>query len=601
MSNGFSVTITAVDRATKSIDNVNKRLAAMMAPVTRLQKAFGKFGDLTGINALGRGLASLASFAARAGRSLLSIVAPLGAITSAISIAGMARMAETWSSFAQRLGFDATRIGIAAGQLHALQGAARLAGASGEALTSGMRNLNDTLTEAAGGRNAEAVVMFRTLGVEFTTMNGTARRAVDVLPDVANAIARIRNPALQARAATSLFGGAAEDLLPFLRKGAAGLKEYTELARRYGVITEDGTRIAGAMREAQTRLSLSWEGLGNVVSQRVAPVLTDLFTFMAEWLLRNRDRIVAIVDAVAKAFSNWAKNGGMDRLLALVDRIATKVANMTMPTWLQKMLGVSDDQGSGAGGGSVGAGDNPYADWPSIVPNSVNGFSSVPNDFGLPQYQAPPEATNLSKNGKAKAIFDQLVGLGWTQAAAAGAVANFDRESGFDEMQVGDNGRAYGLGQWHPDRQANFQRVIGRPIQGSSLADQVRFFDWEARGGDKQFAAINAPSITSPSVAGRQISAAGERPADRIGEAMIREGMAREWYTSLTRGGDPSAGGIFVPGAWPAPGAQNAGTVKVEIVNKNAPPGTTMRTTTTGPVQASARVETAMPSAGSEP
>lgn len=47
----------------------------------------------------------------------------------------------------------------------------------------------------------------------------------------------------------------------------------------------------------------------------------------------------------------------------------------------------------------------------------------------------------------------------------------------------GGNG-ARGIYQWRGQRQRNFQRIIGRPIDGSSMDDQLRFIMWELRGGD---------------------------------------------------------------------------------------------------------------------
>jgi hypothetical protein len=75
---------------------------------------------------------------------------------------------------------------------------------------------------------------------------------------------------------------------------------------------------------------------------------------------------------------------------------------------------------------------------------------------------------------------------------AAGIVGNLIVESGgFDPNVIagkrrGDQGKAFGVAQWHPDRQANFQKAFGRPIQGSSLDDQLRFIDWELNNTEKK-------------------------------------------------------------------------------------------------------------------
>jgi hypothetical protein len=69
---------------------------------------------------------------------------------------------------------------------------------------------------------------------------------------------------------------------------------------------------------------------------------------------------------------------------------------------------------------------------------------------------------------------------GWTPAQSAGIVGNLHYESGgWNIRAVGDGGTAFGLGQWHPDRQADFRRVFGTDIRRSSEAQQLAFVDWE--------------------------------------------------------------------------------------------------------------------------
>ena len=89
---------------------------------------------------------------ARPQRRVAATTRTLAAITGAASIAGMVRLTTLWADFGSKLGFAAQRIGIASDQLQALQGAARLAGSSSEAMTNGMRTLGDNMVNAVGGR-----------------------------------------------------------------------------------------------------------------------------------------------------------------------------------------------------------------------------------------------------------------------------------------------------------------------------------------------------------------------------------------------------------------------------------------------------------------
>lgn len=121
---------------------------------------------------------------------------------------------------------------------------------------------------------------------------------------------------------------------------------------------------------------------------------------------------------------------------------------------------------------------------------------------------------------------DFLQKRGWTLAQAQGIVANLQHESSFNPGAIGDGGKAYGIAQWHPDRQAEFQTFTGKPIQGSSLEDQLSFVDYELRQGKEQSAGKRLMATTDAAGAARAISMFYERPADREGEAVKRAATA---------------------------------------------------------------------------
>lgn len=123
---------------------------------------------------------------------------------------------------------------------------------------------------------------------------------------------------------------------------------------------------------------------------------------------------------------------------------------------------------------------------------------------------------------KALAYF---VSVGWTPAQAAGLAANFQAESKFVVDAVGDGGLAYGIGQWHPDRQANFERAFGKSIKGSTLEEQLAFVQWELTNTEQRAAAA-LRACTTAADAGACVSKMYERPADREGEAKKRAALA---------------------------------------------------------------------------
>lgn len=170
-------------------------------------------------------------------------------------------------------------------------------------------------------------------------------------------------------------------------------------------------------------------------------------------------------------------------------------------------------------------------------------------------------------------VIDSLVGKGWSREQAIGIAANLQAESNFNPSAVGDGGKAYGLAQWHPDRQAEFRKTYGKPIQGSTIEEQVAFVDHELRNGNEKAAGSKLLQSKSASEAADIITRFYERPLDKDGDARkraaIAAAMAGEAYVPPVPSAKPQQGpksGQERPDGWPVlptyqgatKGAQNA-------------------------------------------
>ena len=91
-------------------------------------------------------------------------------------------------------------------------------------------------------------------------------------------------------------------------------------------------------------------------------------------------------------------------------------------------------------------------------------------------------------SGNAKIALDFFMQQGWTPEQAAGIVANLQAESGqnLNPAALNPKEQAYGIAQWRGSRKRDFEQEIGRPINGSSLDDQLKFVQWELTNTEKQ-------------------------------------------------------------------------------------------------------------------
>lgn len=139
-------------------------------------------------------------------------------------------------------------------------------------------------------------------------------------------------------------------------------------------------------------------------------------------------------------------------------------------------------------------------------------------------------ATSPDKKAKIDQAMRYFTSQGWTPEQAAGIVGNLQKESQFDAGAVGDGGKAHGIAQWHPDRQANFKKRYGKSIKNSSYAEQLAFVNFELTKGTEQGAGNRLKKSRSAANAGAVVSEFYERPADKAGEKRERASIASDIY-----------------------------------------------------------------------
>lgn len=114
---------------------------------------------------------------------------------------------------------------------------------------------------------------------------------------------------------------------------------------------------------------------------------------------------------------------------------------------------------------------------------------------------------------------------GWSQAQAQGIAANLFRESSFNPSTVGDGGQAYGLAQWHPDRQAAFKTFSGHDIHQSTKAEQLAFVQYELTQGGEQAVGRRLRAARTAYDAGVTVTDY-ERPRNLVSERALRGDLA---------------------------------------------------------------------------
>jgi hypothetical protein len=184
------------------------------------------------------------------------------------------------------------------------------------------------------------------------------------------------------------------------------------------------------------------------------------------------------------------------------------------------------------------------------------GFTGISNISGSARNIAAGAIGNITTgdgratNGSAARALEFFQSKGWSLAQAAGIVANLDIETGgtFNPAAIGDGGRAYGIAQWHPDRQAHFQSWAGRSIRGSTFEQQLEFVQFELTEGREKRAGNRIRQTTTPQDAAAITDQFYERSdgtarARRIRRAITLAGNAGQDATQTNQASTNTGGG----------------------------------------------------------
>jgi hypothetical protein len=515
MANGnFAVTVAVVDKASSRLDAINRRIAALRAPAERFNRSLAKFGQVSGLSQTAEGIRNLGHLSLEAARSIEGIVTPLGFLTSAATIGGVAALTKRWADMGNQVNQTAYKLNMPVGRLSELEGAARLSGASAAAMDSSLRGLNETLSAARW--KGDKVSYLKSLGIAFEGANGQARQAVDALDDVADAVARYSNPVTQTHILQQL--GISEDMLPLLKNGRAGLEAFTKQARETGgVMTGEMANHATELTKAWQRLGLDVEGIGNRIVDSWSGTITKVLTKSSEWIEKNKETATSIAEigGAVLALGALRPTGILLRLLGLgaaSEVVAPVAAIGAAILGLGAVAGemqvpLTDEYGwvIGNWGGTDESSNPAYYNPLDTKPAGPSWWSEhMPTWLGGGRSPTPHPASLLrtSDQNRAAGIRDSLArDLGLTKDQAAGIVSNLWAEShlqGINEANPAPGTRGgFGWAQWTGPRRAAFEQwAAEHHLDPASDAANYGYLINELRSG--RYASVMQGVRTAP-------------------------------------------------------------------------------------------------------
>lgn len=508
----------------------------------------------------------------------------------------------------------AQNLNQSANSISAWGNAAELAGGSAEGLQGTMDMLSKSQTELQLTGQSSLIPYFSALGVSLADTQGKARPVNELLLDLSDRFSKMD------RTTANNMGrmmGIDQGTMQLLLKGRSEVELMIARQKEYGAVTKQQAEEASRLRNAMVASKQSFEAFGRELLSAATPALEKMFAIFADfgaWIRENKEFVQTFLTIIAVGLAGIAAatipiNLTVVAVLALAAAIAAlwqdyqtwkrggdsfidwskwepgfKAAGQGIK-WLKDLLGDMVYR-------AIAAADVLSAvferDWKRAKFAAGEFMSGNGKKYGSDDAPEPPGAPGtpaaapaagagggtVNSTGKSaaggtkeeQAAMAYFQAQGWSREQAAGLAANIKRESAFRPDAVGDNGKAYGIGQWHPDRQAEFKKKFGKDIQGSSMEEQMAFMHYELTQGNERKAGNILRGTTGAAEAAAAVSSHYERPADKAGEAAKRGQLALAML-----------GGV--PGASQA--AAGAGAVQVAQANAAAAPGASSKSVET--------------------
>lgn len=311
--------------------------------------------------------------------------------------------------------------------------------------------------------------------------------------------------------------GLSESTVRLLMKGSEEAQKQLDVRGKLGIMTQKQIDDAARLTKATSELDLVFTDIGNTIAGELAPAFADLAEDFVAFYRGNKD----LIDSGLKEF--FGELADNIELVAIAMALLGGSAALKGLASLRAIVGLG---GAGAGAGAAGV---------SLLARAGVPLTALLYSSSLNEGEDEELLKNRINKGGAQAagpMIDYLRSRGLSEDLAKGMVANMQKESDFNPDAVGDGGKAYGLLQWHPDRQADFAKFSGKEIRGSSIKDQADFAIYEATKGKERENWKKVQSSQSAYDAAAAYSKYVIRPADREGEADERGRIAESYGRS---------------------------------------------------------------------
>lgn len=230
--------------------------------------------DIVAFNKTAQAFASVEKGIGGITRSMQALKTFAAGAFGALSLGALGSVLKSTIDHMDELGKSAQKIGIPVAELSKLEYAAKLSDVSLNDLNSTVAKFSKNLAEIGAGGKNDAGSALRALGISATNAQGQLRPTSEIILNIADDFASMRDGANKTAIAIALFGKAGAEMIPLLNGGSQAIKEAGDQLDRFGgVVTPEAARQAEEFNDNLTKLQTAFSAL---LQQAVAPVLPKL-------------------------------------------------------------------------------------------------------------------------------------------------------------------------------------------------------------------------------------------------------------------------------------------------------------------------------------
>lgn len=253
----------AVNKATTELNNMENSLEENNQKASKFGETFKNIGET-----LGKGVVVAAKATATA-------IAAVGA--AAVAAAKQVfDLAKSSGEYADELLTTSAQTGVSAKTLQEWEYAARFVDTEVGTMTNGLAKVTKAMGEAAN-KNADYIELSGGVKVAIKDANGELLSSEDAFYAAIDALGKMTNETERDIAAQELFGKSYQDMVPLIKAGSEGLKQYADEANKMGIVLSDeAVGALGNFDDTMQRVNAQTEAIGRNLAVTFLPAVSSV-------------------------------------------------------------------------------------------------------------------------------------------------------------------------------------------------------------------------------------------------------------------------------------------------------------------------------------